>query len=124
MKRGIKITHRFTTTLVCLLIGASTLTYILRYEDVSETFVQELHFPSWLVYPMAIAKIAAIIMLISKFNKTLTEWAYAGLAFNMLLAVGAQLSSGDSQFIYPTIAVILVFGSYFSWKKMLGWKEA
>ncbi len=123
MKRGIKIAHWVATALVCLLIGASAMTYLIRYEEVVETFRLKLHFPIWLVYPMAVAKISAIVMLLTKFNRTLTEWAYAGLTFNMLLAVGAHASSGDSQYIYPTVALILVLGSYFTWKRMVSWKD-
>lgn len=114
-----RIIHWSTTTLVCLLFTASALTYLFLHEDVSETFELNLGFPAWLVYPMAIAKLGAVIMLMSKFNQTLTEWAYAGLVFMMLLAVGAHVATGESQIFAPIVALILIFGSYFSWKQKL-----
>ena len=119
MNRGLRITHWLTTGLVCLLFTASALIYILRHDEVSETFHLNLGFPAWLVYPMAVAKLGAVIMLLSKFNRTLTEIAYAGLVFNMLLAVGVHVLTGDSQIIAPIVALILIFGSYFTWKRKL-----
>ena len=119
MKKGLNFIHWVTTALVSLLIGASALTYLLNHDEVSETFELKLHFPSWLIYPMALAKLSAIFMFLSKFNKTLTEWAYAGLTFNLLLAIGAHVSIGDPQFLAPLIAVVLTIGSYLTWKVKL-----
>jgi len=117
MKKGLRIVHWLTTGLVCILFTASALTYILNHDEVSETFLSELGFPAWLVYPMAVAKLAAVVMLLTKFNKALTEWAYAGLVFNMLLAIGAHTSTGDPQFVAPVMALILIIGSYLTWKQ-------
>jgi hypothetical protein len=119
MSKGIKITHWVATALVCLLMAMSAGMYIFNHEEVRTTFDKELGFPTWLIYPMAVAKIAAVIMLLSKFNKALTEWAYAGLSFNILLAVGAHVSVGDDQALPAIIAFFLILTSYFTWKRMM-----
>lgn len=118
MNRWIKTIHWVATALVCLLMSASAATYIFLHEDVVQTFQLQLGFPTWLVYPMAVAKISAVIMLLSKFNKPLTEWAYAGLSFNLLLAIGTHVSLGEGQALQAFIVLLLVLISYFSWKRL------
>jgi hypothetical protein len=49
----------------------------LNYDKISEYF-PKLGFPSWLVAPLAAAKILGIIAVLSNKSKLLTEWAYAG----------------------------------------------
>ncbi|GAB5416107.1 MAG: DoxX family protein [Crocinitomicaceae bacterium] len=117
MNKWIKIVHWIATGLVCLLMTASASIYMLYYEDVAATFEQQLGFPAWLIFPMAVAKFGAVIMLLSKFNKPLTEWAYAGLTFNLLLAVGAHISIQDEQVIQALFALVLVLISYVTWKR-------
>lgn len=116
MKRGVRIAHWTSTVFVCGLMTLSAATYILDHDAVSETFLLKLGFPTWLIYPMAIAKLSAVFMLMSKFNNTLTEWAYAGLTFNLLLAIGAHVSIGEEQAISPAIALSLLAISYYTWK--------
>lgn len=118
MKKGIKITHWISTALVCLLMTASASMYVFNYEEVRATFDEELGFPTWLIYPMAVAKYSAVLMLLTKFNRSLTEWAYAGLVFNMLLALGTHVSRGDDQTLQVLVGLLLVVVSYFSWKRM------
>lgn len=115
--KSMKIIHWTTTGLVCLLFLASAFIYIFSHDEVSETFERNLKFPGWLVYPMAIAKLLAVVMLLTKFNRTLTEWAYAGLVFNLLLAIGVHISTQEAQIIAPIVALILTLGSYVSWKQ-------
>lgn len=117
MNRALNITHWVTTALVSLFIGISALTYLFNYDSVSEAFRVQLGFPTWLIYPMAIAKLSAVLLLITKFNSTITEWAYAGLVFNMLLAIGAHIAKGDPQFAAPLVALVLILGSYATWKR-------
>lgn len=112
-----KIIHWIATALVCLLMSASAGMYVFSHEDVRDTFDQQLGFPTWLIYPMAVAKISAVIMLLTKFNNSLTEWAYAGLTFNILLAIGAHLSVKDEQALPATVALVLILTSYYTWKR-------
>ena len=112
-----KAAHWVFTGLISLLLLGSASMYIMKHDEVAEVFV-DLHFPVWLLYPMAIAKFAGVATILTKFNKSITEWAYAGIFFNMLLALGAHLDCGDNDYIAPLVALILTLGSYFTWKKM------
>jgi hypothetical protein len=116
--KGIKIAHWIATALVCLLMSASAGMYIFNHEEVRDTFDDQLGFPTWLIYPMAVAKISAVIMLLTKFNNSLTDWAYAGLTFNILLAIGAHVSVNDDQALPAAVALLLILTSYFTWKRL------
>ena len=49
-------------------------------------------FPGWLIIPMAIMKISgALALWLPLVPKWIREWAYAGIFFNMLLAIGAHV---------------------------------
>ena len=114
--KKIKILHWVFTVLISGLLVMSASMYILKHDEVAPVFAK-LGFPIWLMIPMAVAKFSAVTMLITKFNKTLTEWAYAGLFFNLLLAVGAHAAIGEN-IAAPAVAATLLLGSYFSWKKI------
>ncbi|MCR9173428.1 MAG: DoxX family protein [bacterium] len=118
MKRALKIAHWSVTVLACIIFTLSALTYFFRHDDVSETFEINFGFPAWLVYPMAVAKIGGVILLLTKFNRSLTEWAYAGFTFMMLLAIGVHAMNRESQIFAPILALTLVIMSYFTWKRM------
>lgn len=94
--------------------------YIMQNDAVKLVFTG-LGFPTWLIYPMAIAKILGVIMVLTKFKKFLTEWAYAGFLFNFLLAFGAHTAIGDGEAMGAVVAFVLWLGSYATWK--MGWKE-
>jgi hypothetical protein len=102
---------------------ASATTYIVAYDEVLEVFQKELLFPVWLIYPLAVAQYSAVLMLITKFNRTLTEWAYAGLTFNMLLALGSHAAKQDAQVYQVLIGLLLVLVSYFSWRRLIKVRE-
>ncbi|WP_369073566.1 DoxX family protein [Ancylomarina longa] len=53
--------------------------YILKHEMVSKTFTH-LGFPTFLIYPLALAKLLGLIAILSKKSALLKEWAYAGFS--------------------------------------------
>ena len=118
MNRVVRITHWIATSIVSLLTLASATTYIIGYDEVRITFMEQLGFPAWLIYPLSVAQFSSVLMLITKFNRTLTEWAYAGLVFNLLLAIGAHVAASDQQVFPVSVVFILTMLSYFTWKRM------
>lgn len=74
---------------------------------IKETFTF-LGFPTWIVYPLAVAKILAVVAILSKQSKILKEWAYAGLFFDSVLAFGAHWFAKDGQYIPAVVAILLI----------------
>jgi len=107
-----KIIYWISTGLMCLLFLFSAGMYFFNNPVIKETFTF-LGFPTWVIYPLAMAKILAVISILTKQSKLLKEWAYAGLFFDSLLAFGAHWFAKDGQFAPAIIAIILILVSRF-----------
>lgn len=118
--KAARITHWIFTGLLSALLLMSASMYLFNYDEITGIFAG-LGFPTWIVYPLAVAKILGVAMILTKFKGWLTEWAYAGILFNALLAMGAHLGIGDGEQMGAVIALILMIGSYTTWKA--GWKN-
>ncbi len=84
--------------------------YIMNYEGVC-SFFPKLGFPSWVVAPLAAAKILGIIAILTKKSQMLKEWAYAGFFFDAVLALGAHLNAGDGGYMMSGMAIIAIIVS-------------
>ena len=115
-----RISHWIFTGLLSALLLMSAGMYFATYDVVSLEFAK-FGFPTWLIYPMGVAKILGVLMILTKFKHWLTEWAYAGIFFNALLALGTHLAIADGEQIGAVLALALLIGSYATWK--MGWKK-
>jgi DoxX-like family len=67
---------------------------------------------------LGLAKILGAIAILTRQSPKLTEWAYAGFAFDFLGATASHLLAGDSAHApVPFIFFVLLMGSYFLWNK-------
>lgn len=104
-------------TLLSLFFLASASMYLTSYEDVSSIF-SNLGFPTWVIYPLATAKILGVLALwIPLPIKTIREWAYAGFFFDALMAMGAHYAAGESV-VLAFGAIVLVLTSYILEKRL------
>ena len=112
-----KIVYWVTTGLFSLLMVMSAMMYFFNYEEVSKTF-EGLGYPSYIVYPLAVAKLLGVVAIWTKRSQTLKEWAYAGFFYDTLLASSAHLVVNDGQAGPALVAMVLVLVSYWSEKKV------
>ena len=91
--------------------------YIFNHEEVAELFTS-FGYPTYIIYPLAIAKILGLAAIWSKKSSILKEWAYAGFFFDFVLAVSAHVSIQDGGFVPALVAIILVLTSYITDKIM------
>lgn len=110
--RAQKIIYWIATGLLSALFLYSAFTY-LTDTSVIEGNYQDFQYPSYLVIPMALAKIIAIIFIVLRKPKWVMEWAYAGLFFDMVLASFAHYSINDPGITLPLVGIILLLISYF-----------
>lgn len=82
---------------------------------------KHLGYPPYLLPFIGVAKILGVIAVLVPGFPRLKEWAYAGLVFDLIGAFYSHLAVGDpvSYWIFPLIALALVFGSYFFYRKTL-----
>lgn len=71
-----------------------------------------LGFPSSLVYPLGIAKLLAVVAILTKKVKLLKTLAYYGLALDFVMAIGSHVMAGDGLWMYAFVALILLILSY------------
>jgi hypothetical protein len=110
MEKRNKIIYWIVTGLLTVLMLMSAVMYFMNYEMVSATFLK-LGFPTFVIYPLAIAKILGLIAILSKKSKLLKEWAYAGFFFDFVLAFFAHIVAKDGEFAPALIAIVLLIVS-------------
>ena len=110
-----KIAYWLVTGLMCALFLFSAIMYFVSTEMV-KGFFDGLGFPTWIVMPLAIAKILGVVALLSDKSNVLREWAYAGFFFDVILATSAHLITEDGQQMMSMGGIVLVLGSRFLYK--------
>ncbi|MGK0175882.1 MAG: hypothetical protein ACI9AT_002269 [Ulvibacter sp.] len=111
-----KIIHYVSTGLLSALMLFSASMYFFNNADVQMAFTT-LGFPTYIIYPLAIAKLLGLVAIWTKKYKSLTEWAYAGFFFNSILAFSAHYMVGDGDFPGALMALAFVLVSYYTYKK-------
>ena len=91
--------------------------YIFKHELIVDVF-NKLGYPTYIIYPLAIAKLLGVIAIVTSKSRTLKEWAYAGFFFNFVLALSAHINAGDGQFTPALVCLILLAASYVLDKKI------
>jgi hypothetical protein len=117
-----KIIYWSATGLLSALLLMSSGMYIFNNEMIQQAF-QSFGYPTYLIYPLAILKITAVIVLLTQRNSKLKEWAYAGLFFEFILAFFAHIMVKDGGQMTALIAIILLITSYILNKKIFQFKN-
>jgi len=105
-----RILYWVATAAMCGLFLFSAQMYFFKTEMV-KGFFESMHFPTWVVIPLAIAKILGIVAILTDLNSTLREWAYAGFFFDVVLATTAHHYAGHGWFGLSFAGILLVLGS-------------
>lgn len=106
-----KIVYWVATILFCGLILFSASMYLTKTNMVKDIF-ESLDHPTYIVIPLAVLKILGVIMLLWRKSPWLTEWAYAGFFFNIVLASSAHYYAEENTTL-TLVAIILLLISYF-----------
>ena len=115
--KNFKIAFWVSTGLLSLMMIMSTGMYFFNTAEIQKVF-ESLGYPTYIVIPLGIAKIAGLITIWFINNKSLKEWAYAGFCIDFVLAFFAHVAIDDGQFGGALIALVLLFTSYYSSKKL------
>jgi len=107
-----KIAYWITTVLMCALFAFSAQMYFFNTEMV-KGFFSSMGFATWIVIPLAIAKVLGILAVLTDVFKLLREWAYAGFFFDVILASAAHIMAGHGPQWMSIGGIFLVLGSRF-----------
>lgn len=108
-----RIVYWVSTVLLCLIYAAGAVAYILQRPMVEEGFAH-FGYPAYLVTVLIVAKIAAPLAILTRISVLLSDLAYAGMFFHLLLAVSAHLNVGDGGFFAALLALVLMIISFFT----------
>jgi hypothetical protein len=98
---------------------ASGVMYLANYAEVAKSF-NSLGYPTYLIYPLGIAKILGVIAILTKKSKILKDLAYAGFFYDFILAASAHINAGDGGFPIPLAALVILIVSYVTDRKIYG----
>jgi len=111
------IIYWIATGFLTVIILFSAGLYIFNHETAMRIYV-DLGYPTYIIYPSAIAKLLGLSAILILKNKTLKEWAYSGFFFVTSLALSAHLVAGDGEHALALIAFVSVIVSYTASKKL------
>jgi len=103
------------TLLMCFSAGM----YFFNYE-MAAGFFTALGYPTYIIYPLATAKILGLIAIWSNWSRSIKEWAYAGFCFDFILAWVAHINADHGFFQLAGVALVLLFVSYIYDRKHRG----
>lgn len=107
-----KTSKRIYNTAKGLLSVLMLLSASMYFFNLDPAVFEGLGYPTYLIYPLAVAKILGVITLWSDSLKYLRQWAYAGFFYDVLLAFVAHVYINDGEwqpalagFIFVLVAV-------------------
>jgi hypothetical protein len=109
---NIKWVYWIATVLLSLIyLGGGTM-YLLNIPMVQGLFVQ-FHYPAYLVPILAPLKLAAAVTILWRFSVKLSDLAYAGMFFHLLLAASAHIGIADYAGLPPSIVGLVLLAISF-----------
>ena len=118
--KKINIYYWICTAMLIPAIGIGSVIGIVPDEGSIKVFAS-LGYPAYIIPFLSIAKLLGLIAIfVPKFPR-LKEWAYAGIAFDVIGAIYSQLAIGNpfTYTLFPLLALAFVMGSYFLYHKKI-----
>ncbi len=122
MEKLPKIFYWISTGFVTLIMLFSAGMYLFNTGEIQQVF-SNLGYPEYIVIPLAIAKLLAIVAILTKKSAVLKEWAYAGLCFDFMLAIAAHLMVSDGDQYGAMVALVMLAVSYYYDKQLFPAKQ-
>ncbi len=92
--------------IMCAIFAFSAGMYFSNFE-MAARFFESFGYPTYIIYPLAVAKVLGIMAILSGQSRILKEWAYAGFFFDASLATLAHTHAGDGLGL-SVIAIIAI----------------
>ena len=116
--KTVKIIYWIFTILFCLAMLFSGVSELMQTQQAVEA-IKQLGYPVYLNIILGIAKVLGVLAILQWKFKTVKEWAYAGFAIDFLGASASLYFAGDGILVALSTVpfFIVMFASYFLWKK-------
>ena len=108
-----KLIYWISTGIVCLgYLGGAAL-YTLQHDMVAGLFAQ-LGYPVYLTYLLPVVKVLGPAAILSRFSVKLSDLAYAGMFYHLLLAFSAHMNAGVPGWQPAVIMFVALLVSFFT----------
>ena len=94
-EKSVKITYWAATGLVALVYLGGATFYITAHDMVAGMYEGLLKYPTYIIWPLAILKIVAAVVILWRPSTFLSDFAYAAMFWHLLLAASAHIAAGD-----------------------------
>lgn len=108
-----KYAYWISTALICLLYLASATMYLTQGDMIRQA-LGGLGYPAYLIPVLIVVKILGVAAILSRVSVALSDLAYAGMFYHLLLAFSAHLNAGDGGFAPALIGLGLLVVSFFT----------
>ena len=105
-----KITYWIATLLMLALLLFAAQMYVLNH-GAAAGFFELFGYPTYLVYPLAALKFAAVVVVLANRWRNLKDIAYGAYFINMIMATVAHLQAGDNP-VHAYVGLVAVPLSY------------
>ncbi|MEC3907964.1 DoxX family protein [Tamlana sp. 2201CG12-4] len=112
-----KIVYYIATGILTVMVLFSASMYFFKHDDIAGAFTG-FGYPTYIIYPYAIAKLLGLVGVWNPKFKIIKEWAYAGYFYAFILAFFAHYMIGDGQQGGAVLALVALIVSYIFNKKI------
>jgi hypothetical protein len=112
MTKG-KIVYWVSTALLCLRYASGAAMYLAQRPMIEAGFAH-FGYPAYLINLLIVAKITAPLAILTRVSVRLSDLAYAGMFYHLMLAVSAHLNAGDGGFVPAIVGMALLAVSFLS----------
>lgn len=114
--KSLRVTYWIATSVVTAIVLMYSGNSLFNKELFDHRFAG-LGYPTYIIYPLTIAKLLGLLVIwFAKWN-SLKEWAYAGFFFVFVLAILAEVNAAEGEYISSLTALVSLLISYFAWKE-------
>jgi len=122
--KTVKYVYWIATGLVALVYLGGGAFYISMHQMVVGMYENLLHYPSYIVWPLAILKIVAAVVILWRPSAFLSDWAYGAMFWHLLLAASAHISAGDPGWPPSAVTWVLLIVSWVTANRVRATKSA
>jgi hypothetical protein len=105
--KSAKITYWAATGLVAFVYLGAGAFYISSHDMVVGMYEGLLKYPTYIIWPLAVLKVVAAVVILWRPSTFLSDFAYAAMFWHLLLAASAHMAAADSPNSLPAIVTLI-----------------
>ncbi len=106
-----KVIYWSSTVSLCVLYASGAFIYLTQRPMIEAAYLA-FGFPIYLITLLIVAKIAAPLAILTRLSVRLSDLAYAGMFYHLLLAISAHLNAGDGGSVPAVLMLALLLVSF------------